>query len=120
MITYKFYTADAWKMIGGFPNENEIEVVESGSVGVNLLAGRATPKFYTFYPKMLLPLVEKYIPTKYIQLATAFDYDLNVHPDEVVFITTDAKEAEWANKLFGEDSIIYVEGGLSLETEEKI
>lgn len=38
-------------------------------------------------------------------LATALDYDTNVHPDETVFITNDLALFNIANLFFGEDSI---------------
>ena len=38
-------------------------------------------------------------------LATAFDYDYNVHPDETIFVTNDLALKAIANLYFGEDSI---------------
>ena len=56
---------------------------------------------------MLKPLLDKGIPISLDTqiLATAIDYDTNVHPDETVFITNDLALKHIANLFFGEDSI---------------
>lgn len=57
---------------------------------------------------MIEPMVEKgfdYVNNDLRILATAFDYDYNVHPDETVFVTNDLALKNIANCFFGEDSI---------------
>lgn len=39
------------------------------------------------------------------ELALAIQYEKMCHPDEMVFVTSDEKTAEIANRYFGEDSI---------------
>ena len=39
------------------------------------------------------------------ELALAIQYEKMCHPDETVFVTSDPKVAEIANRYFGEDSI---------------
>ena len=45
-------------------------------------------------------------------LATAFDYDYFVHPDETIFVTNDLALKTIANLFFGEDSIESVDEDL--------
>ena len=39
------------------------------------------------------------------ELALAIQYDKMCHPDETIFVTSDKKVADIANRYFGEDSI---------------
>ena len=43
-----------------------------------------------------------------MEVALAIQYEKMCHPDELVFITSDKKNAEIANKYLGQDSIIYL------------
>ena len=65
---------------------------------------------HIFTEDMLEPIKEKSLSitndTKI--LATAFDYDKNVHPDETIFVTNDLALKTIANLFFGEDSIISI------------
>lgn len=56
---------------------------------------------------MLDPIVEKdlSITNDMKILATAIDYDNNIHPDETIFVTNDLALKVIANLFFGEDSI---------------
>lgn len=38
-------------------------------------------------------------------LAAAFDYDMNCHPDETIFISNSSALRDLANRFFGDDSI---------------
>lgn len=62
---------------------------------------------HIFTNDMLAPMEEKnFIINDDLRiLATALDYDKNVHPDEVVFVTNDLALKNIANLFFGEDSI---------------
>ncbi len=63
---------------------------------------------HIFTKNMLKPIREKnFIITNnnFKILATALDYDKNIHPDEVVFVTANKTLANIANLFFGEDSI---------------
>ena len=62
---------------------------------------------HIFTNDMLAPLEEKnfLINDDLRILATAIDYDTNVHPDETVFVTNDLALKNIANMFFGEDSI---------------
>lgn len=63
---------------------------------------------WIYKSKMIEPMVEKgfdYVNNDLRILATAFDYDYNVHPDETVFVTNDLALKNIANCFFGEDSI---------------
>lgn len=62
---------------------------------------------HIFTNDMLAPLEEKnfLINDDLRILATAIDYDTNVHPDETVFVTNDLALKNMANMFFGEDSI---------------
>lgn len=62
---------------------------------------------HIFTNDMLTPMEEKnFIINDDLRiLATALDYDKNVHPDEVVFVTNDLALKNIANLFFGEDSI---------------
>lgn len=50
----------------------------------------------------------KLTPIQKLELSAAVHYDNTVHPDQVVFVTTDVKLAHAANWFFGSDSIIIV------------
>ena len=62
---------------------------------------------HIFTNDMLAPMEEKnFIINDDLRiLATALDYDKNVHPDEVVFVTNDLALKNIANLFFGDDSI---------------
>ena len=62
---------------------------------------------HLFQPLMAIPLeVKGFTITNDLKiLATAIDYDKNLHPDETVFITNDLALKQIANLFFGEDSI---------------
>lgn len=63
---------------------------------------------WTFKESMLKPITEKgfdHINNDLRILATAFDYDYNIHPDETIFVTNDLALKAIANCFFGEDSI---------------
>ena len=66
---------------------------------------------HMFTNTMLNPLIEKDfdITNDMKILATAINYDLYVHPDEVIFVTNDLALKNIANLFFGEDSIISVD-----------
>lgn len=64
-------------------------------------------EIYLFHQNMLWDIRDKYIeitPDTKI-LATALDYDKNMHPDETIFVTNDLALKNIANLWFGEDSI---------------
>ena len=108
MKTYKFYTFDAYCKAGGNPKENEEEIILFNPIIFCLSDKEIKAKVYSYHSDMILPLAHLNIPTKYKDLAAAFDFDIKEHPDETVFITTNAEEAYYANMLFGEDSIILI------------
>lgn len=62
---------------------------------------------HIFTENMLDPIKEKQLSiTNDIKiLATAFDYDNNIHPDETVFVTNDLALKEIANLFFGDGCI---------------
>jgi len=62
---------------------------------------------HIFNNEMLRPIEEKSLPiTDDMRiLATAINYDKNVHPDETVFVTNDLALYHIANLFFGADSI---------------
>ena len=62
---------------------------------------------HLFQPLMAIPLeVKGFTITNDLKiLATAIDYDKNLHPDETVFVTNDLALKQIANLFFGEDSI---------------
>ena len=63
---------------------------------------------HIFKTEMLKPISDKGLPTQSNDmkiLATAIDYDNNVHPDEVIFVTNDLALKSIANLFFG-DGII--------------
>ena len=65
-------------------------------------------EIWIFKEEMLNPIVEKgftHINNDLRILATAFDYDYFIHPDETVFVTNDLALQAIANCFFGEDSI---------------
>lgn len=62
---------------------------------------------HCYTPLMAMPLeVKGFTITNDLRiLATAIDYDKQLHPDETVFITNDLALKQIANLFFGEDSI---------------
>lgn len=102
---------------------SELENIKTSSHKDNELkyAARRLLNFLTDHPEtytvhiftldMLKPIEEKSLDitndTKI--LATAIDYDTNIHPDETVFVTNDLALYNIANLFFGEDSIERVE-----------
>ena len=60
---------------------------------------------------MIKPIEEKHLPVTNDTriLATAFDYDNNVHPDETIFVTNDLSLKAMANLFFGDGIIESVE-----------
>lgn len=62
---------------------------------------------WPFTMGMLDPIIKKDLPINEDAkiLATAIDYDKNVHPDATVFVTNDLALYNIANLFFGEDSI---------------
>ena len=62
---------------------------------------------HIFKQSMLQPIIEKDLPiTNDMKiLATAIDYDNNVHPDEVIFVTNDLSLKQIANLFFGDGVI---------------
>ena len=98
---------------------SELENIKTSSHKDNELkyAARRLLNFLTDHPEtytvhiftldMLKPIEEKSLDitndTKI--LATAIDYDTNIHPDETVFVTNDLALYNIANLFFGEDSI---------------
>lgn len=98
---------------------SELENIKTSSHKDNELkyAARRLLNFLTDHPEtytvhiftldMLKPIEEKSLDitndTKI--LATAIDYDINIHPDETVFVTNDLALYNIANLFFGEDSI---------------
>ena len=68
------------------------------------------PDLYTiwiYYPNMLTPIEEKgfEINDDLKILATAIDYEKNICPDDMIFVTNDLSLKTIANIFFGEDSI---------------
>lgn len=98
---------------------SELENIKTSSHKDNELkyAARRLLNFLTDHPEtytvhiftldMIKPIEEKSLDitndTKI--LATAIDYDTNIHPDETVFVTNDLALYNIANLFFGEDSI---------------
>ena len=66
------------------------------------------PKYYEPIDERLKKYEVAAVPNFKQELAAAVHYDNNIHPDQVVFVCTDAKEALTANLFFGSDSIIIV------------
>ena len=66
---------------------------------------------HIFTQKMLNPIIEKDLPiTNDMKiLATAIDYDNNIHPDETIFVTNDLALKTIANLFFGDGVIESVE-----------
>lgn len=62
-------------------------------------------EIHIYQPKMLDKFIQFEESNDIKILATAFDYDYYVHPDETVFITNDLALKAIANLYFGEDSI---------------
>lgn len=100
---YKFYDVSSLKKFKQLPKQGVIS-----SEGAKLYA--SIPNGITVHPytdDMLLPLLltshHDGLPLKC--LASAFNYDLKVHPDATIFVTADARLADFANRFFGEDSI---------------
>lgn len=62
---------------------------------------------HIYTEKMLEPIKEKDLPINNDMkiLATAFDYDNTVHPDETIFVTNDLALKEIANLFFGDGCI---------------
>lgn len=62
---------------------------------------------WIYKPAMLAPIEAKglEITNDMKIVASALDYDKKVHPDEVVFVTSDLSQYNLANLFFGEDSI---------------
>ena len=63
---------------------------------------------HIFRNEMMAPIIEKGLPTQSNDmkiLATAIDYDNNIHPDETIFVTNDLALKNIANLFFG-DGII--------------
>lgn len=62
---------------------------------------------HIYKEKMLEPIKEKDLPINNDMkiLATAFDYDNIVHPDETIFVTNDLALKEIANLFFGDGCI---------------
>ena len=72
---------------------------------------RGSYDIHIFTQKMLDPILEKDLPiTNDMKiLATAIDYDNNIHPDEVIFVTNDLALKAIANLFFGDGIIESVE-----------
>ena len=72
-----------------------------------LEANKDKYEIHIFKNAMLQPFEEKdlAINNDIKILATAFDYDYYIHPDETVFVTNDLALKTIANMFFGEDSI---------------
>ena len=129
MITYKFYDTCSLLLKGHhlFDNDNERVAISSITLQeledikssgrkdesikfaarqiLNILNSRKDYDIHIFKPNMLEKF-EQFEPTNDIKiLATAFDYDCNVHPDETVFVSNDLTLKAIANLYFGEDSI---------------
>ena len=62
-------------------------------------------EIHIYQPKMLDKFMQFEESNDIKILATAFDYDSYIHPDETVFITNDLALKAIANLYFGEDSI---------------
>ena len=62
---------------------------------------------HIFTEDMLAPMIEKHLSiTNDIKiLATAFNYDNTIHPDETIFVTNDLALKEIANLFFGDGCI---------------
>lgn len=62
---------------------------------------------HIFKEKMLNPIIEKdlSITNDMKILATAYDYDCNIHPDETIFVTNDLALKAIANLFFGDEVI---------------
>ena len=67
---------------------------------------------HIFKNEMLKPFIEKdlEINNDIKILATAFDYDCNIHPDETMFVSNDLALRIIANLFFGSDSVLTVDG----------
>lgn len=129
MIIYKFYDTCSLLLKGNhlFDNTNERVVISSITLQeledikssgrkdesikfaarqiLNTLNSRKDYDIHIFKPTMLEKF-EQFEPTNDIKiLATAFDYDYNIHPDETVFVSNDLTLKAIANLYFGEDSI---------------
>jgi predicted ribonuclease YlaK len=72
-----------------------------------LEANKGKYEIHIFKNAMLQPFEEKdlAINNDIKILATAFNYDYYIHPDETVFVTNDLALKTIANMFFGEDSI---------------
>jgi len=65
-------------------------------------------EIWIYKEDMLQPIIDKgftHINNDLRILATAFDYDYYIHPDETVFVTNDLALKTIANCFFGEDSL---------------
>ena len=129
-MTYKFYDtsslllkADLWTeenpIVISSITLTELENIKTSNHKDPILkyAARKLLNFLTNHPEaytvhiftldMLKPIEDKSLDitndTKI--LATAIDYDTNVHPDETVFVTNDLALFNIANLFFGNDSV---------------
>ena len=121
-MIYKFYdTAEALlNSPNAFLTKSEMPVLSSMVIhdlakseeGLEILINNlGNYDTYLFQYYMLSPIIERLkepIAQDIKGLAAAFDYDLNRHPDETVFVTENQELALTANLFFGEDSIILI------------
>ena len=137
MKTYKFYDTCSLLLNKNhlFDNENEKTIISSISLqeleDIKTASNKDADTKYSarkllhilqqhpdeyeihiFKEDMLSPIVERgftHINNDLRILATAFDYDYYIHPDETVFVTNDLALRTIANCFFGEDSIESIE-----------
>ena len=90
-------------------NNKDAEIKYSARKLLNILNDNPEAyEIWIFREEMIQPIAEKgftHINNDLRILASAYDYDYNVHPDETVFVTNDLSLKAIANCFFGEDSI---------------
>ena len=88
-------------------SRKDADVKYNARLALNYLDTADNYTVHIFNLRMLDPIVEKDLEvsndTKI--LATAFDYDNTVNPDNTIFMTNDLALKNIANLFFGEDSI---------------